>query len=61
MYFSKPKNGTASFGDVFKTKNEGDAYHFLELYFKDDFWSVLLKFLQAYAPILVTIYYKLMY
>lgn len=44
MYFSKPKNGTASFGDVFKTKNEGDVYHFLALYFKDDFWSVLLNF-----------------
>lgn len=37
MYFSKPKNGTASFGDVFKIKNEGEVYHFLALYFKDDF------------------------
>lgn len=49
MNFSKPKNGiyhccTASFADVFKTKTEGDVYHFLTLYLKEDFWSALLNF-----------------
>lgn len=34
---------TASFGDVFKTRNEGDVYHFLMPYLKEDFWSVLLN------------------
>lgn len=35
---------TASFADVFKTKTEGDVYHFLTLYLKEDFWSALLNF-----------------